>query len=95
MQNSFNIEKFETLERVIVDFTATWCGPCKALNPILDDISSTTDIKIIKIDVDRNRGLALEYGIKSIPTLLFYNKGKLLNKLQGMQNKENILKIFS
>lgn len=70
--NNFNIEGFDTFEKLIIDFSATWCGPCKALNPILDEITDEGGIKIFKIDVDTNQGLAKEYGIRSVPTLLFY-----------------------
>lgn len=95
MENKFNIEGFDTFEKLIIDFSATWCGPCKALNPILDEITDEGGIKIFKIDVDANQGLAVEHGIRSIPTLLFFRKGKLIKQLQGMQNKETILKVFS
>lgn len=95
MTNSFNIEGFDSLETVIVDFSATWCGPCKALNPILDEISSTTDIKVFKIDVDENQDLAIEHGVRSIPTMLLFKKGQLVNRLAGMKRKEEILEAFS
>jgi len=62
-KNNFETEVLKTKGVVLVDFYATWCGPCKTLNPILDDISATTDIKVIKIDVDKNQGLAIEYRI--------------------------------
>lgn len=95
MTNSFNIEGFDSLETVIVDFSATWCGPCKALNPILDEISSTTDIKVFKIDVDENQDLAIEHGVRSIPTMLLFKKGQLINRLAGMKRKEEILEAFN
>jgi thioredoxin 1 len=95
MTNNFNIEGFENLEIAIVDFSATWCGPCKALNPILDEISSTTDIKVFKIDVDENQQLAIEHGIRSIPTMLLFKKGQLVNRLAGMKRKEEILEAFN
>lgn len=95
MTNSFNIEGFDSLETVIVDFSATWCGPCKALNPILDEISSTTDIKVFKIDVDENQDLAIEHGVRSIPTMLLFKKGQLVKRLAGMKRKEEILEGFS
>jgi thioredoxin len=95
MENKFDIDGFENFDKVIVDFSATWCGPCKALNPILDDISATTDIKVFKIDVDRNQGLAIEYGIRSVPTMLIYKKGELVNRLSGMKRKEEIIEIFN
>lgn len=95
MENNFEIDGFETFEKVVIDFSATWCGPCKALNPILDDISATTDIKVFKIDVDRNQGLAIEYGIRSVPTMLCYKRGELINRLTGQKRKEEIIEIFN
>lgn len=95
MENNFEIDGFETFEKVVIDFSATWCGPCKALNPILDDISATTDIKVFKIDVDRNQGLAIEYGIRSVPTMLCYKRGELINRLTGLKRKEEIIEIFN
>lgn len=95
MENNFEIDGFETFEKVVIDFSATWCGPCKALNPILDDISATTYIKVFKIDVDRNQGLAIEYGIRSVPTMLCYKRGELINRLTGLKRKEEIIEIFN
>lgn len=94
MTYNFDTDGFETFENVIVDFSATWCGPCKALNPILDDISATTNIKVIKIDVDTNQGLAVEYGVRSIPTMLFFKKGELTNRINGLKTKEEILELI-
>jgi len=94
MANNFNIEGFETYEKVIVDFSATWCGPCKALNPILDEISDSTDIKVVKIDVDTNQELAIEHGIRSVPTMLLFKRGELINRISGLKWKEEILALF-
>lgn len=94
MTYNFDIDGFENYEKVIVDFSATWCGPCKTLNTILDDISSTTNVKVVKIDVDRNQGLAIKYGIRSIPTMLIFKKGELINRISGLKLKEEILELF-
>lgn len=95
MENNFEIDGFETFEKVVIDFSASWCGPCKALNPILDDISATTDIKVFKIDVDKNQGLAIEKGIRSVPTMLCYKRGELINRLNGLKRKEEIIEVFN
>jgi thioredoxin 1 len=79
---------------VIVDFSASWCGPCKALNPILDEISSTTPIKVIKVDVDSNQGLAIEYGIRSVPTMIMFKNGEMINRITGLRTKEEIIESF-
>lgn len=95
MANNFNIEGFDNFESIIIDFSATWCGPCKALNPILDEISSTTNIKVFKLDVDENQQLAIEHEIRSIPTMLLFKRGQLINRLTGMKRKEEILEAFN
>lgn len=94
MTYNFDIDGFEAFENVIVDFSATWCGPCKALNPILDDISATTNVKVVKIDVDTNQGLAVEYGVRSIPTMLFFKRGELIQRVNGFKTKEEILELI-
>ena len=68
----FDNEDFNDLtkKKVLVDFYATWCGPCKMLSPVLDDLSDEIDIDIIKIDVDKHNDLARQYGVMSIPTLI-------------------------
>ena len=73
---------------VIVDFFATWCGPCQMLSPILEELSS--NYKICKINVDEERELAMENKIVSIPTVFIYKDGKLVNKFIGYKTKEEI-----
>lgn len=78
------INKKEELENilssnkyVVVDFSADWCGPCKALAPLLDEISTTmTDIKFVKIDVDKLKNISEQYGISAIPTLIYFKEGQ-------------------
>ena len=80
---------------VIVDFYANWCGPCKILSPILDEVSKELkDIKFIKVDVDKHEDIAREYGIMSIPTLIFFKNGEVVNKNIGLINEEKIQEII-
>lgn len=95
MENNFNIEGFETFEKVIIDFSASWCGPCNVLSPILDEITKTTDIKVFKINVDENQDMAIANEVRSIPTMLFYKSGELINRTTGMKRKEEIIEIFN
>ncbi len=78
---------------VIVDFFATWCGPCKMIAPILEELANEYDgkIKVGKVDVDSEGELAMAFGISSIPTLLIYKNGEIKEKIIGYHTKEQIL----
>ena len=76
---------------VLVDFFATWCGPCKMLSPVLEDLASDRDsIDIVKVDIDESMSLARQYGIMSVPTLVLMKDGKILAKTSGFQPKDSI-----
>ena len=81
--------------KVVVDLFATWCGPCKMLSPILDEISEeikTTNF--YKIDVDDNQDIAREYSVMSIPTILIFENGELSNKIVGLRSREDLVELF-
>ncbi len=69
--------------KVLVDFWAAWCGPCRSQSPIVENIAETTDITVIKIDVDGDDTLPAKFGVKSIPTLLLYKNGEQIKKFIG------------
>ena len=77
-------------ERVLVDFNATWCGPCRMLKPILDEFSKEGSVKIVSIDVDNNENLARKYNIHSIPCLILFNKGVEAKRNIGLIDIEEI-----
>lgn len=80
---------------VLVDFFATWCGPCKMLSPILESIGNERgNIKVVKVDVDEHQALAQRFGIMSVPTLLYYRNGNLIKQQSGFTSKEAIMDVF-
>jgi len=94
----FNNENFDELissGKVLVDFYANWCGPCKMISPILEEISNEkNDIAIVKVDVDNNNDLAIKYGIMSIPTIILFNDGVEVSKHIGFLPKEEIINLI-
>ena len=94
-KDNFESEVLKSDKPVLVDFFATWCGPCKMLMPTVDEIANErTDIKVGKVDVDENMELAKEYKVFSVPTLLAFKDGKLIKQMVGVQSKEQILDAF-
>ena len=87
--NGFDREVLQDSGTVLVDFWATWCGPCRMLAPFLEELSGQhPELKIVKVDVDENRELALRYGIESIPTLLVIKNGRVEKRLVGYREKD-------
>ena len=88
-----NIEEFKELlneEKVLVDFFATWCGPCRMIAPNLEELSEEVDIPIVKVDVDELPELARQYGIFSIPTLVVLEKGKETKRELGYKTLDEL-----
>lgn len=92
--DTFQSEVLEAEELVFVDFWAPWCGPCKMLGPVIEELSGEYRgrVKICKIDVDENNKTAGDYGIMSIPTMILFKDGKEINRLVGFVPKANIAK---
>ena len=92
--SDFEKEVLQSEKPVLVDFYADWCGPCKMLAPIVDQIAEENqDIKVCRINIDENQDLAVEYGIMSIPTLVVIKNGKEVSRTVGVVGKKEILEL--
>ena len=93
--SNFNKEVVENKTPILVDFYATWCGPCKMMHPVLEDFANSyPEIRVGKIDVDQNPKTAGEFGIMSIPTILAYKNGEIVRTKLGYTPKEALKKMF-
>jgi thioredoxin 1 len=93
-EQTFDSEVLKSQVPVLVDFWATWCGPCKMIAPIVEDIAGeyAGKLKVLKLDVDENSGVAAKYNVMSIPTLGIFSKGELIERIVGYMPKEALKK---
>ncbi len=88
-QQQFN--EFIKEGKVLVDFFATWCGPCKMLSPVIEQIANANpDLKVVKVDVDEAPAIASKYGIQAIPTLFLLKDGEIVNQAMGYMNRNQL-----
>jgi thioredoxin 1 len=93
---NFNELVLNSKRPVLVDFWAEWCGPCKSLGPVLEELASEVPaVDIVKLNVDEARDLAQQYGIRGIPTMIMFKDGKVVSTLVGNHPKADILKFIS
>ena len=100
MEVTITTENFESLKNgekpLVVDFWATWCGPCRAIAPYIEELAKEYDGKIVvgKCDVEENDDIVMEFGVRNIPTILFFKNGEVVDRLVGGQSKSAIQKNF-
>jgi thioredoxin 1 len=93
----FQKEVIDSGDLVLVDFTAVWCGPCKMLDPVVQELASDWDgkVKVVKLDVDDNPELAMNYQVMGVPTLMLFKSGEPVVRVTGYQPKDRLEKKFS
>jgi len=89
---NFESEVLKSAQPVLVDFWAEWCGPCRMMNPIIDELvdSYQGKVKVGKVDVDKNPNLAAQYGIQGVPSFLIFQKGEMVKQMVGAQPKDKM-----
>jgi len=95
-EENFETEVLKSTQPVLADFWAEWCGPCKMLGPVIEEIAAEQDgrVKVVKVNVDNNPQLAARFGVQSIPTLLYFADGKVIHQTVGVIGKKAILDKF-
>jgi thioredoxin 1 len=84
----------ENQEKVLIDFYAEWCGPCKMMEPVIEEIIEDTDITVVEVDIDNNQDIAAEFGVRGVPTYAAFKNGEQLGAVSGAREKEMLVGMF-
>ena len=95
-EKNFEEEVLKAEGKVLVDFYADWCGPCRMMSPVIDDIAKELDgkVKVGKVNVDSNQELAIKYDVMSIPTIMVFENGKTIKTFVGITDKQELLEVL-
>ena len=93
-EDEFEEKVLKSDKKVLVDFYATWCGPCKMFGPVFEEVATNIDINFVKIDVDKNSDIAREYGVMSIPTVILFENGNEVKRFTGFMSKDEFIEFL-
>ena len=95
-QDNFEAEVIQSVQPVLVDFGAVWCGPCKTLDPIVEELAGEwgSRVKVVHVDVDHNPDLAMQFNVMGVPTLMLFKDGEPYERMSGYKPKNKIIDIF-
>ncbi len=90
-------ELIQSQQIVLVDFFATWCGPCKAMEPVVKDVAKTVEgkVRVVKVDIDKQRQIAAQYNVSAVPTFMIFKNGNVVWRHPGMIDKSSLLKMLN